>query len=63
MGFVIAGYEATFGLIDNGLHVQMNHPDHMEKLRWRPDLIENAVSECLRCDVPAVGVALDCVWN
>jgi cytochrome P450 len=49
--------------IANELRAPMNHPDHLEKVRRRPDLLGNAVNECLRCDAPARGAALDCVWN
>lgn len=52
IGIIIAGYETTIGLIGNGMRALMDHPAQMEKLRTRPDLIDNAVNECLRYDTP-----------
>ncbi len=52
IGIIIAGYETTIGLIGNGMRALMDHPDQMEKLRQRPELIDNAVNECLRYDTP-----------
>jgi len=52
IGIIIAGYETTIGLIGNGMRALMDHPEEMEKLRERPELIDNAVNECLRYDTP-----------
>lgn len=52
IGIIIAGYETTIGLIGNGMRALMDHPEQMDKLRERPDLIDNAVNECLRYDTP-----------
>jgi cytochrome P450 len=52
IGIVIAGYETTIGLIGNGMRALMDHPEQMGKLRAEPDLINNAVNECLRYDTP-----------
>jgi hypothetical protein len=52
IGIIIAGYETTIGLIGNGLRALMDHPEQMDKLRERPELIDNAVNECLRYDTP-----------
>jgi cytochrome P450 len=52
IGIVIAGYETTIGLIGNGMRALMDHPEQMDKLRAEPDLINNAVNECLRYDTP-----------
>jgi cytochrome P450 len=52
IGIIIAGYETTIGLIGNGMRGLMDHPDQLEKLRARPELIDNAVNECLRYDTP-----------
>ena len=52
IGIIIAGYETTIGLIGNGMRALMDHPAQMEKLRQKPELIDNAVNECLRYDTP-----------
>lgn len=52
IGIIIAGYETTIGLIGNGLRALLDHPEQLEKLRQRPELIDNAVNECLRYDTP-----------
>jgi cytochrome P450 len=52
IGIIIAGYETTIGLISNGLRSFLDHPDQLELLRQKPDLIANAVEECLRFDTP-----------
>lgn len=52
IGIIIAGYETTIGLIGNGLRALLDHPGQLEKLRQRPELIDNAVNECLRYDTP-----------
>ena len=52
IGIIIAGYETTIGLIGNGLRALLDHPAQLETLRRRPELIDNAVNECLRYDTP-----------
>lgn len=52
IGIIIAGYETTIGLIGNGLRALLDHPAQLDKLRARPELIDNAVNECLRYDNP-----------
>jgi hypothetical protein len=54
IGIVIAGYETTIGLIGNGLRAFTDHPDQLELLRRRPELVVNAVEECLRYDTPVL---------
>lgn len=54
IGIIIAGYETTIGLIGNGMRAFMDHPDQMELLRRQPDLVGNAVEECLRFDTPVL---------
>ena len=48
IGLLVAGFETTIGLIGNGLTTLIQHPDELEKLRRRPELIESTVEECLR---------------
>lgn len=52
IGIIIAGYETTIGLIGNGMRALIDHPAQMQKLLERPELIDNAVNECLRYDTP-----------
>jgi len=52
IGLLIAGFETTIGLIGNGAAVLARHPAEAEKLRARPELLPNAVEECLRYEGP-----------
>lgn len=55
VGLLIAGFETTIGLIGNGVRALLMHPDELAKLRARPELVANAVEECLRFDGPIPG--------
>ena len=52
VGLLVAGFETTIGLIGNGLRAFIEHPRQMQILRDRPELLDNAVEECLRFDNP-----------
>jgi cytochrome P450 len=52
IGLLIAGFETTIGLIGNGAALLARHPEAVAKLRARPELVPNAVEECLRFDGP-----------
>jgi cytochrome P450 len=52
IGLLIAGFETTIGLIGNGVAALARHPDQHARLRARPDLVPNAVEECLRFEGP-----------
>ncbi|MDN5938190.1 MAG: cytochrome P450 [Salinisphaera sp.] len=52
IGITIAGYETTIGLIGNGIRQLLNHPDQLARLRDDPEIVKNAVEECLRFDTP-----------
>ena len=49
---LVAGNETTTNLIGNGLKSLLEHPDQLELLRHRPELIDNAIEELLRYDSP-----------
>ena len=48
----IAGHETTVNLIGNGTLALLEHRDQWDRLVSDPDLIGNAVEECLRFDPP-----------
>ncbi|MEU1127297.1 cytochrome P450 [Streptomyces sp. NPDC005899] len=48
VGILVAGHETTATQIPNFVHVLLDHPDQLELLRSRPELIRGAVEELLR---------------
>lgn len=52
IGLLVAGFETTIGLIGNGVHLLLRHPGALATLRERPELVPNAVEECLRLEGP-----------
>ncbi len=49
---LVAGNETTTNLIGNGLKALLEHPEQLELLRQRPELMDNAIEELLRFDSP-----------
>lgn len=49
---IAAGFLTTANLISNGIHALLTHPDQMDLLRRRPELMESAVEESLRYESP-----------
>lgn len=48
----VAGHEPTTALVGNGITALLAHPDQLELLQQRPELIPEAVHELLRYDGP-----------
>ncbi|WP_118915890.1 cytochrome P450 [Mycobacterium shigaense] len=52
-GLVLAaGFETTVNLLSNGIHMLLDHPEHLRTLRERRELWSNTVEEILRLDSP-----------
>lgn len=49
---LVAGHETTTNLIANGIYTLLKHPDQLELLKEKPELIESAVYETLRFEGP-----------
>lgn len=49
---LVAGHETTTNLIGNGIYNLLKHPDQLELLKQKPDLIDSAVNEILRFEGP-----------
>ena len=52
MLLLAAGFETTVNLIGNGVFALLRHPEQLERLVDRPELLPGAVDEILRWDPP-----------
>ncbi|MFJ3973822.1 cytochrome P450 [Streptomyces sp. NPDC090021] len=55
---LVAGHETTTGLLGNGVHTLLRHPDQLALLRRRPELMATAVEELLRYEGPLARATL-----
>jgi cytochrome P450 PksS len=55
---LLAGHDTTASLLSSGVLALLQHPEQLERLRERPELIDTAVEELLRYTTPVpCGVA------
>jgi cholest-4-en-3-one 26-monooxygenase len=50
----VAGNETTRNATSHGMHALLEHPDQMELLRARPELLDSAIEEILRWATPVI---------
>jgi cytochrome P450 len=50
---LIAGHETTTNLIGNAMHLLLQHPEELRRLRAEPELLPSAIEETLRYRTPS----------
>lgn len=56
LNLVIAGYETTANLVANGVAALLAHPDQLDRLRSRREIMPRAVQELMRYCGPGLGL-------
>lgn len=61
MALLVNGSITTTTVIGTGTHLLLNHPDQLDLLRTRPELVPSAVEEILRMEAPIGAITWEAV--